>query len=202
MIRSGRVEELTIAPQQTGTVKLNYNLEGICPEAEILLNVTYKLKNAETLLPAGYTVAKDQLVITPYKAAPLQIANEVKPNLPIVTPVVKENDYHYLIIDGEDFRIEFNKHNGYLCRYEVAGKALLNDGGALTPNFWRAPTDNDYGAGLQHKYAAWKNPRLKLTSLTHTVENKQLVVKAAYEIEAVSAQLDMTYTINNKGLFR
>ena len=48
-----------------------------------------------------------------------------------------------------------------------------SQGSALTPNFWRAPTDNDFGAGLQRKYAAWKNPELKLTSLKHAIENDQ-----------------------------
>ena len=55
---------------------------------------------------------------------------------------------------------------------------MMEDGSASTPKFWRAPTDNDFGAGLLHKYAAWKNPELKLTSLKHASENDQAVVRA------------------------
>ena len=69
----------------------------------------------------------------------------------------------------------------------------------LTPNFWRAPTDNDMGAGLQNRYAAWKKPGLKLTSLTNKMENGQAVVNAEYTMEAVSAKLSVSYTINNEG---
>ena len=49
---------------------------------------------------------------------------------------------------------------------------MLKEGEALTPNFWRAPTDNDFGAGLQNKYAAWKNPGIKLTDFNYKVENQ------------------------------
>ena len=41
------------------------------------------------------------------------------------------------------------------------------DASTLRPNFWRAPTDNDFGAGLQHKMAVWKQPEMKLKTLTH-----------------------------------
>lgn len=76
---------------------------------------------------------------------------------------------------------------------------LMEDGSALTPNFWRAPTDNDFGAGLQHRYAAWKNPELKLTSLKHDIENEQAVVRAEYDMKSIGGKLFLTYTINNKG---
>lgn len=79
---------------------------------------------------------------------------------------------------------------------------MMAENAALTPNFWRAPTDNDFGANLQHKFAAWKNPELQLTALNYKVENEQAMVHAAYEMKDVSAKLDLTYTINNKGAIK
>ncbi|MBO1695030.1 hypothetical protein, partial [Bacteroides uniformis] len=70
-------------------------------------------------------------------------------------PAVQDNDANYLIVEGCGFRTEFNRENGYLIKYEVNGQDMIKEGEALTPNFWRAPTDNDFGAGLQKKYAAW-----------------------------------------------
>ena len=199
VVQTGMVKDLEVAPQQTKSVKLNYTTDGICKCKELLLNVAFKLKKAETMLPAGYTVAKNQLVVRPYKAPELKLANVEKVNVATVTPVITENDYNYLIVTGENFRIEFNKHDGFLCKYDVKGQALIDEGGKLTPNFWRAPTDNDMGAGLQNRYAAWKKPGLKLTSLTNKMENGQAVVNAEYTMEAVSAKLSVSYTINNEG---
>ena len=199
VMQTGVVKDLNVAPQQTATLKLNLNTEKICPCKELLLNVTYKLKAAETLMPAGSTVAYDQLTIRPYTAKALELKNQKASNLDIVVPVIKDNDHNYLIVEGENFIIEFNKHNGYLSRYEADGMQLLNPGAQLTPNFWRAPTDNDYGAGLQHRYAVWKNPGLKLTSLKQSIENEQAIVQAEYEMKAVKGKLFLTYVINNEG---
>ena len=58
VVQTGMVKDLEVAPQQTKSIKLNYSTEGICKCKELLLNVAFKLKKAETLLPAGYTVAQ------------------------------------------------------------------------------------------------------------------------------------------------
>ena len=60
-VRCGRIDNLNVQPQQTAKVKLN--LGETDTEAEWLLNISYKLKNNEDLLPAGYTVAKEQLTL-------------------------------------------------------------------------------------------------------------------------------------------
>lgn len=196
-VRSGRVENLNVAPHQTAKIKLD--LGKVCECKEWLLNVTYRLKQKEGVLPAGYAVAKDQLVLNAYKAPALELKNVETVNVETVVPQVQENDWNYLIVNGEDFRMEFNKHSGYLSRYRVAGLEMMNEGAALTPNFWRAPTDNDMGAGLQHKYAVWKNPELKLTSFKWESKDGQIVVYADYDMKQVSAKLNLTYVINNKG---
>lgn len=155
-VQTGIVSDLKVAPQQTVKVQLPFDTKNICPCKELLLNVSYKLKAAETLLPAGTTIAYDQLSIRDYKAPELKLENQQTSNVAVIVPTIQDNDRNYLIVNGEDFTLEFNKHNGYLCRYDVNGMQLMEDGSLLTPNFWRAPTDNDFGAGLQHKYAAWE----------------------------------------------
>ena len=163
IIRTGRVDDLKIAPQETA--KITLNIGKTCTCKEWLLNVSYKLKNREGLLPAGFTVAKNQLTLNDYKAPSMDLKNVETPNVATVVPQIIDNQYHYLIVKGNNFVAEFNKQNGYLSKYAVDGTEMLKEGAALTPNFWRAPTDNDMGAGLQNKYAAWKNPGLKLVSL-------------------------------------
>mgnify|MGYP002586548166 CR=1 FL=1 len=199
VVQTGIVSDLKVAPQQTVKVQIPFDTKNICPCKELLLNVSYKLKAAETLLPAGTTIAYDQLSIRDYKAPELKLENQQASNLPVIVPTILDNDRNFLIVKGENFSMDFNKHNGYLCRYDVNGMQLMEDGSALTPNFWRAPTDNDFGAGLQRKYAAWKNPELKLTSLKHAIENDQAVVRAEYDMKSIGGTLSLTYTINNKG---
>ena len=199
LVEAGTVSNLNVAPQQKAKLKLDISDVNSYKDKELLLNVSYKLKKAETLLSPGFTVAKAQMSVIPYKAPDMALVNVKKANIESVAPSVNNNDGNYLIIEGEDFIIEFAKNNGFLSRYKVAGKELMNDGGQLVPNFWRAPTDNDYGARLQHKYRVWLNPKLKRTSFTNKQENGTIVVEAGYEMPDVSAKLYLTYVINNTG---
>ncbi len=199
VVQTGIIDQLDVAPQQTKTIKLDYSINGICENKEILLNINFKLKKGETLLPAGHSVAKNQLTVRSYQMPDLKLANELKSNVEVSVPIIKESDRNYLIIEGDRFRLDFDKKEGFLCRYDVNGMPLLKENGKLTPNFWRAPTDNDMGANLQNKYVAWKKPGLKLVSLTSNIDNDMAVVKAEYTMEAVKAKLYLTYTINNNG---
>lgn len=200
VVRTGRVDDLKVAPQET--VKMALNIGKTCACKEWLLNVSYKLKNREGLLPAGHVVAKNQLTLNAYKPPVMDLKNVETTNVATVVPQIIDNQYHYLIVKGNNFVAEFDKHNGYLSKYAVNGLEMLKEGATLAPNFWRAPTDNDYGAGLQNRYAAWKNPGLKLVSLNSKTENDQVIVNAEYEMKNVSAKLYLTYVINNAGAIK
>ncbi len=202
VIQNGIINDLNIAPQQTAKIKLNYSLDGICPCKEILLNVSYKLKKAEMLLPAGHIVAKNQLSIREYSAPELKLENVVCTNVAVIPPVVEDNDQYYLIVKGENFRMDFTRGNGFLSRYDINGKPMLNYRAMLTPNFWRAPTDNDMGANLQKIYRVWKNPEMKLISLKHTSADNLVTVNAEYDMPEVYAKLYLTYVINNEGAIK
>ena len=199
VLQSGIINDLKVGPQQTVNQKLNYTLDNICPCKEVLLNVAFKLKNTETLLPAGFAVAQQQLSVREYKAPENLLTEKKIAHDYTSTPVVEDNDSYYLIIKGENFHIDFERRSGYLSLYDVNGLSILDEGAQLTPNFWRAPTDNDMGAGLQKKYLAWKNPEIKLTSLEHATENGLVVVTAKYDMPTVSAKLTLTYRINKEG---
>ena len=200
VMRTGRIENLNVGPQETAELTLDYGKT--CECTEWLLNVSYKLKNREGLLPAGHEVAKNQLVLSPYKAPAMELKNAVAMNKETVAPQIIDNQENYLIVKGEHFVTEFGRKNGYLSKYEVNGTDMILEGASLTPNFWRAPTDNDMGARLQLKYANWKNPGLKLTSLTSKTENNLVVVDATYDMTNVSAKLYLTYVINNVGAIK
>ena len=199
VLQSGIINDLKVGPQRTVNQKLNYTLDNICPCKEVLLNVAFKLKNTETLLPAGFAVAQQQLSVREYKAPENLLTEKKIAHDYTSAPVVEDNDSYYLIVKGENFHIDFERLSGYLSLYDVNGLSILDEGAQLTPNFWRAPTDNDMGAGLQKKYLAWKNPEIKLTSLEHATENGLVVVTAKYDMPTVSAKLTLTYRINKEG---
>ena len=196
IVRTGRVESVNVEPQQTARVKLDWG--AIDSDAEWLLNVSYRLKDREGLLPAGYVVACNQLTLNEYKA-PLLALPHNESHADIKPLSVQDNERNYLIVKGEDLRVEFDKVRGFLTKYEVGGLDMIKEGAALVPNFWRAPTDNDFGARSQQKYAAWKNPEMKLKSLNYRMEGADVLVEASYDMPGVSAKLDIVYAISELG---
>ena len=200
IIRSGRMEQLSVMPREKSTLKLN--LDGIEREGELLLNVRYKLKQREGLLPAGYIIAYDQLELAPYKFLFMELVNEKEGNSAITVPEINNENKNCLTVRGESFEVIFDKVSGYISHYQFGSVSMIKEGEALTPNFWRAPTDKDFGAKLQQKYAVWKEPEMNLVSLQHEKNDGFITVRAIYNMEKVSAQLYLTYVINNRGAIK
>ena len=196
-VRRGSVADLSAAPQGRTRVRLALGDTGA--DGEWLLNVKYFLKEAEGLLPAGFAVAQQQLALRDRPAREIRFANVETNNVPLSLPAIDQTDRNYIPVSGADFTILFNRRSGSMVSYNVGGVDMLAEGESLTPNFWRAPTDNDFGANLQRRYAAWNNPQMRLASIEASMVEGLAVVKAEYEIAAVSGRLTMTYRINNSG---
>ena len=195
VIRSGQVEQISCAPQ--GTVEVTLPLGNCDGAGEYLLNVDYKLKNAEPLMQKGQTVAYQQLTVKPGTLA-LQDATAKFPSLK-----VKDSKRDTLLsVTNDAVNIQFNKVSGFMVRYTVADRQLLGEGGVLRPNFWRALTDNDMGGQFQKDNKVWKNPTLNLATFhAEKVKKPQpcVVVTAVYDMPDVKAQLTLTYHISGDG---
>ncbi len=193
--QTGIIDNLNVAPQQKAKVVLPYDVDKFGAGNEVFVNLSFRLKQAEQLLPSGFVVAQRQLELRGFQYPVLTIDSKAQLNQKPV--VAKDENINRLIIEGDRFTMEFDKQDGFLSRYEVNGLKLLD--GKLTPNFWRAPTDNDFGAGLQNHYREWKNPEMKLLNLKHEVLNNSLVVSANYDMPSLSAKLSLSYRIGVDG---
>lgn len=200
VFESGVLNELNVVAQQKAEIKLNYSTAGISKNKELLLNIAFKLKKAEQLLPAGFVVASNQLCVNAYLPKAVEILNsKVDKSTAVVVPEIQNNNEKCTVIKGDNFQIDFNKKTGFIEKYMVGDEDLLAYRSALTPNFWRAPTDNDMGADLQMKYKVWRNPTITLSSLNTQIVGDLIQVKAEYEMKDVSAKLYLAYLINNEG---
>lgn len=199
VMRSGTIDNLEVEPQQKKQVELGLIIPDNCKAREVFINVAYQLKTAEGTVPAGYTLSKDQLAVSEWEFEDIELTNFAASNTTPELPEIKDNDATYLIVKGSNFQLDFNRRNGFLTRYRVNGNCMMEEGTQLVPNFWRAPTDNDYGARLQMRYSVWKDPEMKLEQLTSNLENGLAVITASYEMPDVSAKLELNYRINNLG---
>ncbi len=200
-VLSGSVNDLNIPAHQTKTIDLGYeDLFKKYPAGELWLNVDYKLKNAEPLMDAGQTVAHQQLAV-----------RDFEPKADFALPVEGEKAKLKLQQKGDidisnvNCHVVFSKTTGWLTTYVAGGQQLLGEGGTLKPNFWRAVTDNDMGAGLQRRLRAWHNPEMKLVSLTAgkqknaASKRNDIRVVAVYDMPSVKATMTLTYDVDESG---
>ena len=189
--RCGSVSSIDCGPQQHATVDLP-----LCTRCgkEFFLNLTYVRKRAGALLPAGSVVARQQLALKEAAMPAVSaVAGPAEPQLSALDGIAG------LTVSGPDFKLEFDSSTGFICGYEALGTRFLLDGASLRPNFWRAPTDNDFGANLQRKYRVWHDPTFKLRSFDYATEGGLVRVFAEYDVVEVDAVLRMAYVISGNG---
>lgn len=172
---TGVVDDIDIAPQQTREFTLPLQFD---KNIECFLNVYYELKTAEPLCTEGQALAHQQFQLSAYDYEGKYSKN--------ATFTKKETT---------KTKVTFNNETGFIETLTVNGTNILVSGGTFRPVFWRAVTDNDMGAGLQNRLAAWRNPQMNLRSLT-TVKN---VTTAVYDMPEVQAVLTLKYVIEKNG---
>lgn len=195
VVKNGEIKELNI-PAQGRKVFTIKDLNTPADSKEYLLNIDFKLKDNDVLLEKGYVVAHQQHKLSGYKFPTVEEVSaregeEIKEDVHVAC----------LILSAGNLDVTFNRWNGFIDYIDVNGKPMFEDGFSLKPNFWRAPTDNDFGAGLQNRFRDWKNPemRLKKGGFTWEKVGKNVVVKAIYNLPKLEADLTITYTLVPSG---
>ena len=199
---SDRISNLpTVQPQQAVTLNMTdipfarivESLLATNRDGELTLDVDFVLKKNEGLLKAGWTVAAQQFVLNGYKFPSAAQTLSKAAGAKTAVELDEMNACYTLTAGG--LSITVNRWTGELDYVDVDGRPMLQDGFSVTPNFWRAPTDNDYGASLQNQFRAWLNPQMKLKSVTAKELTGARAIEVIYDMPAVEAQLALTYTL-------
>lgn len=76
---------------------------------------------------------------------------------------------------------------------------MLEKGYAIRPDFWRAPTDKDYGAGYAKDSRVWCDPMMKLVRFDYREMENGAEIVAEYDLPDVASKLKMTYMLASDG---
>ena len=196
----GSVRNLSVAPQTTETVELGYTADDLASfEGDLFLNVHYYLKKRDGVLPAGFEVAYDQIVIdeVPYgtEFTDTEFFIEDADGALVLTGNVEAKGVG-LVPRIYPWKIAFDKSTGFLNCYEVDGKPLLVN--APVPCFGRALTENDLGAKLNRKCRQWLYPEFPLKSFEAVTEDGCEIVTAKYLV-CEAAEIILTYIVHGDG---
>lgn len=202
-----------IAPQTTKMVKsdaLKYAIaeaESEHGKEEITVNFAFASDGTEPLVEKGQIMARQQFVIneyqfdkvdTPIAATSTKISGK-KGKLQSTSNIEVEETNSYVKVSAKRMSVTIGKKTGLIDYLDVDGEPILKFRESMKPEFWRAPTDNDYGASLQKELKVWKNPVMNLKSFDKSEKKDSVVLTATFEMPEVKAELVLRYRINAVG---
>lgn len=198
-VLEGFVPSVAVSPQTSSEIRLGFDRESLtesCREiigcdgdlsdADVYLNLHWRLNRKDGLLPAGTELAYDQIAIS-------------EGWRPEVCPVP----------EYAEVEVGFDRVTGALSSYKVAGREML--AGPVMPCFGRAVTDNDEGMLVDpdfmdeaaKMFEAWRSPSLELESFSDSAaEDGCRVVKAVYSPVNDWLRPEMTWRIGPDGTIR
>lgn len=164
--------------------------------SEYFLNVYYNLKTAEPFLPLNYTIATEQFAWngTPALSQPAAAA---------AGKLTVEKADGKTLVKGKDFTVTLDLDKGLMTGYTVKGTQLLAEG--PQPGFWRAPTDNDIGAGFNSSLRKWRTAyaegKINAAEVT-TAPSGEVIVVFKKDVVNGDATVEQTITIRPDGILK
>jgi beta-galactosidase len=204
VVKSGEIKPIAVAPGKKG--KLAIDLPVMAEDKEYLLTVKALLAEEDKMLPLDHEINAGQFLVGGKYSMVADQASKKKMKV--------EPGPELIRILGDGFVYEFNSADGLL-------KSLLSDGqeilvAGLKPNFWRAPTDNDFGNRMPKRLKLWKSATEEQRLLSLMILNRQGVyedvnaslkpgkgreikLRAIYSLATIKATVEVGYTIQNTG---
>ena len=194
--QNGTIADLDVPAQQSRTYTIPYDRSKITGK-EVFLNIDFRLKNAEPLMTAGQVVAYAQLPVVTKQACEGDCSKMLAEGHGKKKMKLAAKKDNVIAVTTPNLTFKLDRTTGLISEYAYNGKSMLGEGGTLKPNFWRAPTDNDMGAGLQKKFKVWKNPQMNLKNIDVKKDKKAntVTIVTSFDMPEVQGQMDITYLV-------
>ncbi len=175
-------------------VQVTIPIPSYSPKAgeEYFLNLKARQKYPTEMVPAGHTVAIEQMWFPNSNYFGKEITS---------TGTLKiQKEENALRFESGKVKGAINLKNGLLNEYTCDGKSLLTS--APVPNFWRAPTDNDFGSFFQYTANVWRTAGEVRDLVNVEIGSQQadgVKVTATYKLKYIDADYTIAYHILNDG---
>jgi beta-galactosidase len=151
IMTAGKVEQPAVAPGAAKVFRLGLPKFEAQPGVEYFLNVSLTSRADWAGVPKGHVVAAEQL---PFPAGGTAAPSPERP----LPALAVDDGPRFVRVSGADLAVRFDKATGALDSYVVGGRELVASG--IEPNFWRAPTDNDFGNQMPRRLGIWRQASL------------------------------------------
>ncbi|MEN7547536.1 glycoside hydrolase family 2 TIM barrel-domain containing protein [Rapidithrix thailandica] len=192
-IETGTIEDLDVKAHSKKQYQIPFSAIEAQAGVEYFLNLSFKTKELNGLVAKGHEQAFEQLALPVSKEAfPLAKA-EIK-------PVVLDETSYVATVRGKGFAVQFDKNTGKLMSFKYLGTELVKKAPQI--NFWRPPTDNDFGGRWHQKLKVWKEAGQKARPTkieVKQVNETEVQVSTEYSIPADKSTCAITYRVLGSG---
>ena len=192
---AGRLSGLATPPGGLDTLRLEGVPEGQwAAGVELMFNITFRTRDDAPLVPMGHVVAWEQL--EEQGRPPRQAPPRGGPLYTLETP----DDIQ---VTGDDFTLRFDRATGILASMRLGGRETLHSG--PVPNFWRPPTDNDYGSGFPVRSGVWRYagrpPGRHLDSMTvaRSPTGTLVTITSHFSLRSIGARYTLSHEVHPDG---
>ena len=146
-VRPGILPQVKAAPGE----KVRFELAVPAPADGALCTVDIQAMAREASLgiPKGHIVATEQFILA--DSAPAVTAP--KPGKVRIRQDLRKGQ---ISLSVGKARLVYDQRSGAITSYKAGGIEYIQDGFGFRPNYWRGPTDNDYGNKLPARAENWK----------------------------------------------
>ena len=191
LLATGTIDNVSLAPRQTGKFKTSFPAIQVKPGVEYFLNFYASLKNEDGLLKAGTKLADAQVSLPFYQPFVAEVQS---------SSVVADDAASLLTLTAGNLSVGFDKETGALTSYKEGSTELIKE--ALRPNFWRPVTDNDMGNGMNKTLRPWRDAgrQAKLLSMKQKALGKEAYeVVSHYKLPVGESDFIVAYHFSGKG---
>jgi len=190
MIKQGTFD-LNLAPESEKQVQLAMPAMPAADGTEYFLNVFAYTRTGSEVIPQGHEVAREQFKL----GAGNYFAKATTANGGAKVTDAKNQ----LTLSAGGVEVSINKWSGLIGSYKSDNKSYLRS--KPTPNFWRAPTDNDFGNGMERKCNVWRTAgeNTSVKNISGKEVDGKAVVTADLYLRDVASDYQIVYTMAGDG---
>jgi len=194
VVGQGQMPRIELDPYEKTTVKVPVPVFEPEPGVEYFLTLSWRTTRATPLVPEGHEVAWDQLKMPFSKPVESQV------DLARMSPLKMTESENSIRIEGKNFSLVVDKTGGTMSSLRYEGTELLKSG--PVPDFWRAPTDNDYGNDMPVRCAVWREAgtKRKVEAVTaKRLSGQQVQIDVRSKIQPENSSFSISYMIFGSG---
>jgi beta-galactosidase len=191
VVKTETINNLKVSPQSVQAI--NIKTPSFDKQSDVYINFSFTLKEDDGLLKKGHEVAKEQILMNKGQAKQdINAAGKISIN-------ETEEGWDITTLTSTLF---FDKAKGTFTHLSLNGKEYIQEGPQA--DFWRVPTDNDYGYKMVKNLGVWKDQgsNAKVSHIDYTEEIGKVIFKVSKRLDEVFGDFIATYTINGEGIIQ